>query len=537
MMTRSELMRHVQESCRESEEQLAALADNLAGGMVYQIDSGPDGTQRRLTYVSRGVETLHELTREDVGDNPLFIYQSIRPDYRQMVVDREEEAIRLMKRFYLEAPVILPSGRQAWRSFSAAPRRLSSGHVVWDAIELDVTDRRKAQDEQASLEAQLAHSRKMESIGQLAGGIAHDFNNMLAVILGHAEMALGRLALERVDPESPVCRDLASIRTAAERSADLTRQLLAFARKQAVVPKVLDLNEAVSGTISTLGRLIGDAIELRWVPGIRVGNVLMDPGQVAQILVNLCVNSRDAMNGCGRILIETSAVEFSPEYCRLSPGYMPGRFLMISVSDTGCGIDGETMERMFEPFFTTKKVGKGTGLGLSTVHGIVRQSGGFIAVSSEPGCGATFRVYLPRCESPADELGFGISLGTGTANGQRILLVEDEPLIRDLARMMLESLGYDVSVAENPIEALKIVEEARGRFDLMLSDIVMPEMNGLELALNVRRINPDVRMLFMSGYTSDHVQIQEILNADAAFLPKPFSLEDLRLTIQRVLSS
>jgi len=195
------------------------------------------------------------------------------------------------------------------------------------------------------------------------------------------------------------------------------------------------------------------------------------------------------------------------------------------------------MERMFEPFFTTKKVGKGTGLGLSTVHGIVRQSGGFIAVSSEPGCGATFRVYLPRCESPADELGFGISLGTGTANGQRILLVEDEPLIRDLARMMLESLGYHVSVAENPIEALKIVEEARGRFDLMLSDIVMPEMNGLELALNVRRINPDVRMLFMSGYTSDHVQIQEILNADAAFLPKPFSMEDLRLTIQRVLSS
>ena len=367
------MMRHVQASCRES-EQLAA--GQLAGGMVYQIDSGRRNPAQADVRESRG-RALHELTRRMLGTIRFSFTSPFAPTTGRWWLI-EEETIRLMKRFYLEAPVILPSGRQAWRSFSAAPRRLSSGHVVWDAIELDVTDRRKAQDEQASLEAQLAHSRKMESIGQLAGGIAHDFNNMLAVILGHAEMALGRLALERVDPESPVCRDLASIRTAAERSADLTRQLLAFARKQAVVPKVLDLNEAVSGTISTLGRLIGDAIELRWVPGIRVGNVLMDPGQVAQILVNLCVNSRDAMNGCGRILIETSAVEFSPEYCRLSPGYMPGRFLMISVSDTGCGIDGETMERMFEPFFTTKKVGKGTGLGLSTVHGIVRQSAGLL---------------------------------------------------------------------------------------------------------------------------------------------------------------
>lgn len=534
-MTRKELMRQVQESCRESEEQLMALADNLAGGMVYQIDSGPDGTQRRLTYVSRGVETLHELTRDDVGENPLFLYQSIRPDYRQIAVDREQEALRTMTRFYLEAPVILPSGRQAWRSFSSAPRRLPNGNVVWDAIELDITDRRMAQEEQANLEAQLAHVRKMESIGQLAGGIAHDFNNMLAVILGHAEMAMGRLALERADPANPVYQDLASIRTAAERSAELTRQLLAFARKQAASPKVIDLNQAVSGTISTLARLIGDSIELRWVPGLDVGNVLMDPGQVAQILVNLCVNSRDAMEGSGRILIETSAVEFSSEYCRLSPGYIPGDFIMVSVSDTGCGIDRQTMDRLFEPFFTTKKVGKGTGLGLSTVHGIVKQNGGFISVSSEPGCGATFRVYLPRSNRPVDASDGGVISGAGGGTGQHVLLVEDEPLIRDLALMMLESLGYKVSAARDPIEALRIIEDGRVRIDLLLSDIVMPEMNGLELALKVRQISPEARLVFMSGYTSDHAQVQEILKSDAAFLPKPFSIDDLKLTIHRAL--
>jgi signal transduction histidine kinase len=290
----------------------------------------------------------------------------------------------------------------------------------------DITEERRAETEREKVQVQLNQAQKMESVGRLAGGVAHDFNNMLSVILGHVD-----LLLDSLPPDNPLRSDLDEVRKAAVRSADLTRQLLAFARKQTVAPRVLDLNETVEGMLKMLRRLIGENIDLAWLPGQNLGTVLMDPSQIDQILANLCVNARDAIGGQGgRVTIETERVRFDEAYCETNTGFMPGEYVMLSVSDDGCGMDAETLSLVFEPFFTTKTVGEGTGLGLATVYGVVRQNGGFINVYSEPGLGTTFRIYLPW---HGDET-FGAPREEGEKNAtvcghETILLVEDEPAI------------------------------------------------------------------------------------------------------------
>ena len=394
----------------------------------------------------------------------------------------------------------------------------------------DISRRKRAEEEKVRLEQQFHQAQKLESIGRLAGGVAHDFNNMLSVILGHSE-----LALARVDPSEALHDNLGEILLAARRASDITRQLLAFARKQTVVPKVLDLNETVEGMLKMLRRLIGENIYLSWLPGRGLWTVLMDPSQIDQILANLCVNARDAIAEVGKVSIETEKVVFDEAFCANHAAFVPGDFIRLTVSDDGCGMDRETMDRLFEPFFTTKEVGQGTGLGLATVYGIVKQNDGFITVSSEPGKGTAFNVFLPRhvadskakaAESPA------VSVAGGH---ETILLVEDDPATLNMGKLMLEGFGYRVLTASRPTEAILKANEHAGGIHLLITDVIMPEMNGRDLVEKLRSSCPNLGHLFISGYTADIIGHHGVLEEEVNFLQKPFSMQVLAHKVREVL--
>jgi two-component system cell cycle sensor histidine kinase/response regulator CckA len=394
----------------------------------------------------------------------------------------------------------------------------------------DISERKVAEEEKAKLTGQLQQAQKMESVGRLAGGVAHDFNNMLGVILGHAE-----LALERVDPVGPLHNDLVNIQAAAQRSADLTRQLLAFARKQTVAPKVLNLNNTVVGMLKMVRRLIGEDIKLEWRPGEDLWPVNIDPTQIDQILANLCVNARDAIASVGKITIETGTKVVDAELAAATVGMVPGEKVWLAVSDDGCGMDPATLARVFEPFFTTKEVGKGTGLGLATVYGIVKQNDGFIDARSELGHGTAFTIYFPRHVGKAAEARAGGVAGTLEPGQETILLVEDEATLLEITKRMLEKRGYKVLTAATPGQAIQIAREQRGRIDLLITDVVMPEMNGRDLAKNFLSLYPEAKRLFMSGYTADVIAHQGILDPGVFFIQKPFSAQDLAAMVRKVL--
>jgi len=393
-----------------------------------------------------------------------------------------------------------------------------------------VFEHQRADAERERLQAQLLQAHKMEAVGRLAGGVAHDFNNMLQVILGRTEMALGE-----IDLDSPLHQDLQEILKAAEHSADLTRQLLAFARKQTINPKVLDLNDTVSGMLKMLRRLIGEDIDLAWMPGHNLGKVKIDPAQIDQILANLMVNARDAIDGVGRVTIETENVAFDQAYCADHPGFVPGQYVLLAVSDDGRGMDKDILDKIFEPFFTTKGVGRGTGLGLATIYGIVKQNEGFINVYSEPGQGATFRIYLPRFPDEAVEAQAAQTAGPLRGGTETVLLVEDEETILNLGRTILEGLGYRVLTAGAPSQAVRLAEEHPGAIDLLITDVVMPEMNGRDLAEKIKSIRPELKCLFMSGYTANVIVHRGVLAEGVRFIQKPFSMRDLAEKVRQVL--
>ncbi len=386
--------------------------------------------------------------------------------------------------------------------------------------------------EHKRLEERFHHAQKMEAVGTLAGGVAHDFNNMLGVILGHAEMAMHRL-----DPAHPILSDLKAIHIAAKRSADLTRQLLAFARQQTIAPKVLDLNETVEGMINMLRRLIGEDIELAWLPEAGICPVKMDPSQIDQILANLCVNARDAIVGVGKITIETHSVQFDKDFCGDRPGFVPGEYVLLTLHDDGCGMDKETLDKLFEPFFTTKEIGKGTGLGLATVYGIVKQNNAFINVSSEPGQGTTFKIYLPRHIATNDEMWKESPVAETAGGAETILLVEDDLTVLDMARLMLESLGYQVLAASKINEAIQVTKNHAADIHLLITDVILPEMNGRQLGETLISLCPGLKVLFMSGYTGDVIARQGVLVEGVNFIQKPFSIETLAAKIRDVLDS
>ncbi|MGD9547624.1 MAG: ATP-binding protein [Candidatus Krumholzibacteriia bacterium] len=397
-------------------------------------------------------------------------------------------------------------------------------------LSYDLTERKQSEAEKELLRGQLAQASKMESIGRLAGGVAHDFNNMLGVIIGYAEVAL---ATPNLDP--PVLPALQKIHDAAVRSADLTRQLLAFARQQPVSPKALDLNQVVEGTTDMLRRMIGENIELVLLPGENLWWTRMDPAQVVQILTNLCINSRDAIEGAGRISIETKNESIDESYCIDHRGFVPGDFVTLVVSDNGRGMDKQTLDQIFEPFFTTKGLGQGTGLGLATVYGTVKQSQGFINVYSELGRGTTIRIYLPKCSGELGAVEPEMPVAGACGGDETILLVEDNSAIREMAMTMLERAGYQVLTAGSPGEALRIAKDKGDQVDLLVSDVVMPVMNGRELARELNAFCPRLKHLYMSGYTADIIANRGILEDGVNFIQKPFSKADLEAKVREVL--
>jgi signal transduction histidine kinase/CheY-like chemotaxis protein len=396
----------------------------------------------------------------------------------------------------------------------------------------DITERKRAEEERQKLQAQLNQAQKTESVGRLAGGVAHELNNMLSVILGHTE-----LALEQVDPAQPLLANLQAIRKAAERSANLTRQLLAFARKQIVAPKVLDLNETVEGMLTVLRPLIGEDIDLAWLPAAGLWPVKVDPSQIDQMLANLCVNARDAITGVGRVSIETGNVVFDDDFCAKHVGFLPGEHVLLAVSDDGRGMDKETLGHLFEPFFTTKGVGQGTGLGLATVYGSVKQNNGFINVYSEAGKGTTFKIYLPRHAAKAEQIGQESPTAPAARGHETILLVEDEPAILKMTTTMLERLGYCVLAASTPGEAMRLAKQHSSEIHLLMTDVVMPEMNGRDLARNLGSLYPDLKRLFMSGYTANVIAQRGVLDEGVHFIQKPFSTLDLATKVREALDS
>ncbi len=395
-------------------------------------------------------------------------------------------------------------------------------HVL--VLTTDITERRQ-------LEEQLRQAVKMEAVGRLAGGIAHDFNNLLTAIIGSADLLLEDLA-----PASPARVDVAEIRRAGERAAQLTSQLLAFSRQQPLTPRVIDVNALVADMDRLLRRLIGEDVQLRTVLTPDLGAVRADAGQLEQVIMNLAVNARDAMPRGGKLTIETANAELDETYTLDHVGVRPGPCVMIAVSDTGSGMDRETLAHIFEPFFTTKEVGKGTGLGLATVYGIVKQSGGHVWVYSEAGRGTTFKIYLPRVAEPVE--GLGPATVPVTLQGtETVLVVENETPVRELARRMLEAKGYAVLTAATPADALALVERHTEAIHLAVTDVILPGMDGPELARRLEKARPGLRVLFVSGYANEAIVHQGVLDPSVAYLPKPFTAEALARKVREVLDA
>ncbi len=406
------------------------------------------------------------------------------------------------------------------------------GGAFLHSIVHDITDRKQSEARNRKLQDQLVQAQKMESIGRLAGGVAHDFNNMLALIIGYAEMALTRVAAA-----DPLHADLEEILSAGRRSADLTRQLLAFARKQTIQPRVLDLNETMGGMLKMLQRIIGEDIALVWKPGANLWPVLIDPAQVDQILANLAVNARDAIAGQGQLTIETENILLDETAAAGCTGVVPGEFVQLVVSDSGCGMDKATLDHLFEPFFTTKEIGKGTGLGLSTVFGIVQQHGGHIRFDSAPGQGTTFQVFLPASHegAPMDTTPSERAQAESRGGSETILLVEDNEMVRRTTAKILELNGYRVIPAASGEAALAVSQAEPGGIDLLLTDVIMPGMNGKALFLQLRASRPGVHAVFMSGHDWNVVAQKGILEDGVVFLQKPFMPDTLARKVREAL--
>ncbi|MDZ7724607.1 MAG: PAS domain S-box protein [candidate division KSB1 bacterium] len=394
----------------------------------------------------------------------------------------------------------------------------------------DVTERKQAEEAREKLQAQLTQAQKMESVGRLAGGVAHDFNNMLMGIMGYADFCR-----EEIGKDHPIQEYLDEITQSAQRSANLTRQLLAFARKQTIVPHVLDLNDAVKNMLKMLRPLIGEDIDLVWAPGANLCPVKVDPGQIDQILANLCVNARDAIAGAGKVTIETENVSIDEKYCETHADLQPGEFVMLAVSDDGTGMDSETLANIFEPFFTTKGVGEGTGLGLATVYGIVKQNKGFVSVYSEPGGGTTFSIYLPRIVEETANAKRKIPTGSRLGGTETILLVEDEKSIRVTVDLFLQDLGYTVLTAESPEAALLLATRHKDGIDLLLTDVVMPGMSGRELAEELAGGDSHMKVIYMSGYTANMIAHRGILDDNVHFVSKPITRDELAAKVRETL--
>jgi two-component system cell cycle sensor histidine kinase/response regulator CckA len=510
----TERMRDI-EALRVSEERFRTVFEAVADGTVLA-----DTETGRFVLVNQALcrmlgYTQEELLRLAVDDIHL-------PADLPMVKEAFQRQLSGEQPLATGIPVLRKDGTTFIADIHGLPLTLGDARCVLGVFR-DMTAFNE-------MEQQLRQAQKMEAVGQLAGGVAHDFNNILCVIQGHCDLVLRSLR-----EDDPLFKSIAQIQSSGERAAALTRQLLAFSRKQALQPEVLDLNATVRNLEGMLRRLIGEDIDFTTRLAASLGRVKADPGQVEQVVVNLAVNARDAMPRGGRLLIETANVELTEEHGGSHADVAPGQYVMLVITDTGSGMDQRTMERVFEPFFTTKEKGKGTGLGLATVYGIVKQSGGAIRVASELGRGATFRVYLPRCDDAVAAKAAGAPAASPRGAGEHILLVEDETALGEVVRDVLTTLGYRVTLAANAGEALLAVEERCLAPDLVVTDIVMPGMSGAMLAKRLRRTQPDLKVLFMSGYADDGITHSGVLEPGTPFIQKPFKIDDFAAKVALAL--
>jgi PAS domain S-box-containing protein len=436
-----------------------------------------------------------------------------------------ERCMRERSHARLENEFRFPNGSTGWFELRFVP--VPAGVCI---LSLDITEAKRAAAALSRSETQMRHMQKMDAIGRLAGGVAHDFNNLLTVILG-----CGEFLRQKFTPDEPAAREAAEILHAAERASSLTRQLLAFSRQQVLEPRVLDLNASITSLDRMLRRLIGEHIDLVTHASEGLGRVKADPGQLEQVLVNLVLNARDAMPEGGKLTVETADIDLDEAYARERVDLQPGRYVMVAVSDTGCGMGPEVLSKIFEPFFTTKPVGVGTGLGLSTAHGIVKQSGGHIEVYSELGQGTTFKVYLPRVEAPSDAEPHATCSAGASRGRETVLLVEDEEAIRRVLSATLRERGYTVLEVSDGSQAIAICERRGQPIDLLITDVVMPLMSGPELVRRVRATHPTLPTLFVSGYTERALLHQGLREAHAVFLQKPFTPDLLARRVRDIL--
>ena len=510
--------RRTEEELRERDDTIRALVET-SRDWIWSVDL--DGNH---TYCNPATESILGYSPEElVGQSSLrLIHDEDRP-----------RAIQQM-----EASVAQECGWEnlqlRWRHKDGSWRNLESNAVPvlnstgapmgFRGVDRDVTERRQLQE-------QLLQAQKMEAVGQLAGGVAHDFNNLLQAILGYTDLALYRLS-----SDDPHRHELEQVRLAADRASTLTRQLLAFSRRQVIQPVPLDLNDVIAGLMKMLRRLIGEHIQLEILPCHALNTVSADQGQIEQVLMNLCVNARDAMPQGGTLRIETHNVAASEAPVRSHPWAKGRAYVLVSVTDNGCGMEPQTVEHIFEPFYTTKGAGEGTGLGLSMVYGIVQQHNGLVQVASQAGAGTTFRIYLPASDATprADEEPATPVLPGGS---ERILIVEDDQAILDLAATILREAGYEILTASDGVEALRIVDSLVDKIDLLLLDVVMPRMGGYEVRKRVRQLIPNMRFLFASGYNAEAIRANFIENEGTQLLQKPYSRQALLLKIREVLDT
>ncbi|MDY6904140.1 MAG: ABC transporter substrate binding protein [Thermodesulfobacteriota bacterium] len=504
--------KQAEDAVRESEARFKALHNASFGGIAIH-DKGV------ILDCNEGLATISGYSvSELIGMDGLLL---IAEEYREKVMGNilagyeKPYEVKAVRKNGEEYPVRLEARNIPYK-----------GQMVRSVEFRDITETKK-------IEAQLAQSQKMESVGRLAGGVAHDFNNMLGIILGHVDMIVEQLA-----PDDPLYENLHEIQTAAERSANLVRQLLAFARQQTIAPRVLELNTTMDGMLRMLQRLIGEDIELVWLPGPALWPIRIDPSQMDQVLANLCVNARDAIKGVGKVTIATANISLNEDDCRNSgEAAVPGDYVVMMFSDDGAGMDEKTMANLFEPFFTTKEVGEGTGLGMATIYGIVKQNDGFINVDSAPGKGTTVKVFFPRYRQHAVEpMQTDTHLSPVSANNETVLLVEDEASMLKMIKTMLEGLGYRVLTAATAKEAIDISNAPdSGKIHLLITDVVMPKMNGRDLAQALSTTQPDLKCLFISGYTADAIARHGVLEEGISFISKPFTRQVLAAKIRDVL--
>ena len=493
------------------------LVEN-AHDVIYTHD-----LEGHFTSLNRAGEQITGYTRAEAAQ--MSVLQIVSPAYQDQIRGMIARQFADEAKTPCSLEILAKDGRKVMLEVS--PRLvLKDGQAVGvQGIARDVTQRRH-------LEEQLTHAQRMEAIGHLAGGVAHDFNNLLTVVTGYSELVLRRLGAE-----SPVRQEIEQIKKAGERATTLTRQLLAFSRKQMLQPRVLDLNAVLSDVEHLLRRLIGENIQLTMVLGPDLKRVKADPGQMEQIIMNLAVNARDAMPQGGMLTVGTANVVLDDDYANQHVDVKPGQYVMLAVSDTGIGMDDHTRSHIFEPFFTTKVKGKGTGMGLSTVYGIVKQSGGYVWVYSEPNQGSTFKIYLPRIDDPIETQDAANLAEELSAGVETVLLVEDEEAVRSLVCKVLRASGYTVLESLNPADALRIAREHPDPIHLLLTDVVMPQMSGREVANQVIVLRPSTKVLFISGYTDDAIVHHGVLDPKTAFLHKPFSPDALARKVREVLDN